>query len=321
MPRALTDPHEKEILFGPLTGLEVRGTRVEGYNLVVSTNPSINLNASTMERVVARNLRALVDISRNMQYEIVRAPDRSRACSIMLQKVSRSISFSQREKMRGTGFGDAASDWLESRVDPSVSGSPLSHEPDWYNNDDNFVAAVKEVMEAKRSVLAIDRNKGGSLVALLKWIEQSPEALTNHNTCHALARLLEGEYTPQREAEFRLSVALLEKTPRSNTSVWDGAKRKGHVEISIAVGKQKLELYPKLINGGTDAKMEALNALGKLPSEERVRHAPRLLKLMRNDAAAVIRERVLELHKRDGELFQANAVSFQLSTLSVSLSL
>ena len=42
--RALADPHEEEILFAPLTGLEVHGFRVEGSVLVVEAKMSVNLN-------------------------------------------------------------------------------------------------------------------------------------------------------------------------------------------------------------------------------------------------------------------------------------
>ena len=44
-------PHEKETLFGPLTGLEVHRTRVEDSLLVVETHLSTNPYAATMEQV------------------------------------------------------------------------------------------------------------------------------------------------------------------------------------------------------------------------------------------------------------------------------
>lgn len=52
LPRlALQYPHEKEMLFAPLTGLEVQGTRVEQSVLLVSVKLSINLNALTLDQV------------------------------------------------------------------------------------------------------------------------------------------------------------------------------------------------------------------------------------------------------------------------------
>ena len=45
-------PHEKEVLFPPLTGFEVLGTTVEGRTLVVEMRLSLNLMAATLEQVV-----------------------------------------------------------------------------------------------------------------------------------------------------------------------------------------------------------------------------------------------------------------------------
>ena len=47
-------PHEKEILFGPLTGLETMSTRAEGASLVVCMRVSVNLKSQTIERLVGQ---------------------------------------------------------------------------------------------------------------------------------------------------------------------------------------------------------------------------------------------------------------------------
>ena len=47
----------QEILFGPLTGLEVRATREDGTVLVVEAALSINLASLTMEQVCVRMAR------------------------------------------------------------------------------------------------------------------------------------------------------------------------------------------------------------------------------------------------------------------------
>ena len=44
-------PHEREIMFGPLTGLEVRSTRVDGAVLVMEMAISVNLASLTIEQV------------------------------------------------------------------------------------------------------------------------------------------------------------------------------------------------------------------------------------------------------------------------------
>ena len=47
-------PHEREILFPPLVGLEVLGTKVQGSTLVVESRFSINMAAQTLEQVVSK---------------------------------------------------------------------------------------------------------------------------------------------------------------------------------------------------------------------------------------------------------------------------
>ena len=47
-------PHEREILFPPLVGLEVLGTKVQGSTLVVESRFSINMSAQTLEQVVSK---------------------------------------------------------------------------------------------------------------------------------------------------------------------------------------------------------------------------------------------------------------------------
>ena len=47
-------PHEQEILFGPLTGLEMVSTKVQMDVLVVDMRLNINLQNDSIENVVAR---------------------------------------------------------------------------------------------------------------------------------------------------------------------------------------------------------------------------------------------------------------------------
>ena len=54
-------PHEKEILFAPLAGFEVKHTRIEGNVLVVVVSLAVNLTAQTIEQ--ARGLAAAASLS------------------------------------------------------------------------------------------------------------------------------------------------------------------------------------------------------------------------------------------------------------------
>ena len=59
-------PHEKEILFAPLSGLEITHHRLEQAVLVVSVRPSVNLNALTIEEVVAKMQRSQLQLLSTM---------------------------------------------------------------------------------------------------------------------------------------------------------------------------------------------------------------------------------------------------------------
>ena len=47
-------PHEEEILFAPLTGLEVQSTSCEETVLVVGVSLSVNLSSLTIEQVIGK---------------------------------------------------------------------------------------------------------------------------------------------------------------------------------------------------------------------------------------------------------------------------
>ena len=66
----LADPHEKEILFAPLGGLEIQQLSVEGTVLVPDIRLSINLNAATIDQVIGRRRKLLKDMGDNMAVEV-----------------------------------------------------------------------------------------------------------------------------------------------------------------------------------------------------------------------------------------------------------
>ena len=62
--------HEAEILFGPLTGIEVRGVRCDGAVVVIEVALSVNLNALTLEQVVSKRRKMLFDMASAMRLEV-----------------------------------------------------------------------------------------------------------------------------------------------------------------------------------------------------------------------------------------------------------
>ena len=55
-------PHEREILFGPLTGVEVLSTRIDGSVVVIECDLSINLTALTLEEVLGKRRKVVRDM-------------------------------------------------------------------------------------------------------------------------------------------------------------------------------------------------------------------------------------------------------------------
>ena len=55
-------PHESEVLFGPLTGIEVLGSRVDGGVVVIECDISINLASGTLEQVLGKRRKVVADM-------------------------------------------------------------------------------------------------------------------------------------------------------------------------------------------------------------------------------------------------------------------
>merc|ERR1719422_2560027 len=62
-------PHEQEICFAPLTGIEVLNTRVEASMLVVEARMNRNLAAMTIQQVVSKRKKVFGDMCQNLELE------------------------------------------------------------------------------------------------------------------------------------------------------------------------------------------------------------------------------------------------------------
>jgi hypothetical protein len=118
-------PHEKEILFAPLTGLEVRSTRVKGSALVVEVALSVNLASLTIEQVIGKR-RALIDQMAEQQVEPV--------------------------KLRLKEYGKVEEGLARFRKEVAAA---RKDDPEWYNDDGNFLVGVKGVQRATRLALGV----------------------------------------------------------------------------------------------------------------------------------------------------------------------
>jgi hypothetical protein len=114
-------PHEEEILFAPLTGVELVDARVQGAVLVVEVRLSVNLTNRTIEEVVAKMQSSALGLIELMRDDFLHhgAPSRS--------------------------------------LEPLESFYQLTdnQDPDWYNRSENYQSAVKEALDRKRQVLHV----------------------------------------------------------------------------------------------------------------------------------------------------------------------
>lgn len=122
-------PHEREILFTPLTGLEVESSRVEGSTIFVQMRPNVNTATRTIEQVIARRRTLLSDMGDGMQVELSAGAALSR------------FSNDGREAVL-----------LLLRV--ALKAGPLAEAPEAYNDDATFVGAVQSAMQIKRDLAA-----------------------------------------------------------------------------------------------------------------------------------------------------------------------
>jgi hypothetical protein len=60
-------PHEAEVLFGPLSGVEVQFVRVEGSLLIVNVKLSVNLVSLTIEQVLSKRRKVVQDMCEQLQ--------------------------------------------------------------------------------------------------------------------------------------------------------------------------------------------------------------------------------------------------------------
>jgi len=110
-------------LFGPLTGIEVLSTRIDGSVVVIECDFSINLTALTLEQVLGKR-RNLID------------------------QMSEQIVDQLKRLLKGTGFAEQGVAHMKDEV-----AVARKDDPEWYNEDANFLAAVQTVLDAKARVL------------------------------------------------------------------------------------------------------------------------------------------------------------------------
>jgi len=114
--------YEREVLFPPLMGLEVRDIRVDRGTLVVEARLSLNLTSQTLEQVVSKRKKLIIDMDAQMATEVRK------------------------------GCTPSTADAAERMLHTKLTGL-LAEAPTFFNNDAHFQNAVGEALKVKRSVV------------------------------------------------------------------------------------------------------------------------------------------------------------------------
>ena len=109
-------PHEREVLLPPLTGIEALGTDVQGSTLMISSRLSLNLAAHTLEQVLSRRRKMLLDMLSGIELEMRDALGEE------------NVGFGVRVLRKAMSYG------------------PLSHDPEWFNDDENFAHVMQQTL-------------------------------------------------------------------------------------------------------------------------------------------------------------------------------
>ena len=117
-------PHEKEVLLPPLTGLEALSHSVEGGMLVIQSRLSLNMAAHTLEQVLSRRRKMLMDMCTGIELEIRDAVD------IKLGQLA--VDILQRALLFG----------------------PLSKDTEWFNDDENFAQVMASTLRLQHALLS-----------------------------------------------------------------------------------------------------------------------------------------------------------------------
>lgn len=205
--------------FAPLTGLEIQRLSVEGSVLVPDVRLSVNLNASTIEKVIGRRRKLLEDMGDSMAIEV-------------------------RADLSGTGFEDASVTMLgQLLLDDALAQHVM-----WYNVEENFQEGVAKVIDAKRSSLAHEKR--------LHWLLSRPSELAAH--AEPIVKLLREPNATVRRAAL-VALGAMEPTVSSpHTSAIVQSVRDADENVRQACVKALGNVEPSAVAANADAILSLL---------------------------------------------------------------
>ena len=136
-------PAEAEILFAPLTGLEVQYSAVKGTTIKVGTRLSVNLAAPTIEQVLARRQKVVQRMASHMSASLERELN-----APMWVKL---LTMLEADMKRSDGSTVDIRSYARAQLDTALRRA-THHPASFYNEDVSLGAAISEAVEARRSV-------------------------------------------------------------------------------------------------------------------------------------------------------------------------
>jgi len=128
-------PHEKEICFPPLTGIEVLTTAVESSTLVVNSRLSVNLASLPIKDVICKRGKMLRDMTQNLFLE--------------LQTVARKEKWWQFDDDVAVEFAEAVRTGALDHVRRTFS-KITEKDPESFNDDDEYERVTVNIISAAR---------------------------------------------------------------------------------------------------------------------------------------------------------------------------
>jgi len=124
--------HEREILFGPLTGIEVLSIRMEGSVVIIECAFSVCLVTRTLEQVLNKRHGLVKEMGNNIVLEVPAA-------------------------MQGTGINADTVGDIAAELEQELAVKVLHSEATAFNDDSHFVHAVQMMMKLKHEAVGAKR--------------------------------------------------------------------------------------------------------------------------------------------------------------------
>ena len=285
-------PFEKEIVFNPLTGLEVRGSRVEDQVVIVEMKLSFNLTSLTIEQVIGKRKKVLQDMVFGLEAEV-------------------------RQALRTEGLATAyGTEKVLGEFRKDVEEQELGHPSEWYNDDERLAEALQGMLQAKRQYGKGGRRRTQALGALtpeeLKSCGFDPKAYT-HEVVEAVKKLEDSDAAHIQKIRALTTIGKLKPATLAQHGTTLVAKLEdphAGVRKAVVVTLGKLEpatlaqhsaaLVAKLKDPHADVRQAVVAMLGKLEPATLVQLHGVQLETMRDHADAGLRKAVVQIFKKLG---------------------